>query len=303
MSDSNDIFRKKIIANLLAGLSVTEIAEATNQSVEFISSELADIFRDWHLDVGSADQVDLARLNRAINYIWGDVQAGNLNAIDTMVRIINQRQRLIPDDPFPASPAVPGQVKSREAYALLDQYADSAPWYDDYQALLADVDDKGKARWDWRKAVFIAWSSMPGDRRWPSTQAELATGILGLTSDRTIRDWRKKDADIDKKIAEMSGAHILFRYRSATFHALGQSASDPDPRSHSDRKLMLEITGDYTPKQKLEQSGPEGGPIPHKVDFSDFSEVELDKLIDNLQTAIHQLTVGQDPQDAESGEE
>lgn len=294
MPDSRDVFRKKIVANLLAGLSVEEIAEATNESVEAVMTEVADIFRAWQIGQDTASQVDLARLNRAINAIWGDVQAGNLNAVDTLVRIINQRQRLVPD-PFPASPAVPGQVKSREAYALLEQYATSAPWWDDYQGLLAEVDDKKKPRWGWRKAVFIAWSSMPGDRRWPSTQVELATGILGLNTDRTIRQWRQKDAGIDEKIAEMSGAHILFKYRSATFHALGQSASDPDPRGHADRKLLLEITGDYTPKQKVEQSGPAGGPISHHIDYSDFSEAELDKLIDNLQTAVSQLTLGQDP--------
>lgn len=192
------------------------------------------------------------------------------------------------DSIFPASINVPGQVTSRQAQANLEQVLDQMPWRDEYDQLLAERDQEGRRRWDWRKAVYIAWASMPQDRRWPETQAELARDVLGLRSDRTIRQWREKDSGLDQRVAEYSGAHRLFKYRAAVFEALAEVATTPDPKGHPDRRLFLELTGDYTPKQKVEQSGPEGGPISHKVDTDSLSEAELDQLILNLQTALGQ---------------
>lgn len=110
--------------------------------------------------------------------------------------------------------------------------------------------------WDWRKAVFIAWSASPGATRNPPTQAELATDVLGLTGDRVIRQWREKQPEIEKAIVSMAAAPLL-RHRRDIYDALIKSATDPDPKSHADRKLALELLGDYKPRsvQELEGSG------------------------------------------------
>ena len=203
-----------------------------------------------------------------------------------------------PDDEsiFPASINVPGQATSRQAQANLEAVLDQIPWRDEYDRILAERDEDGKRRWDWRKAVYIAWASMPQSKRWPATQAELARDVLGLRSDRTIRQWCDKDPGLDQRVAEHSGALRLFKYRSEVFEALAEVAMTPDPRGHPDRRLFLELTGDYTPRQKVEQSGPEGGPISHKVDVVEtMSEAELDQLIANLQTALSQGAPDEDP--------
>ncbi len=96
---------------------------------------------------------------------------------------------------FPASPDTPGQAESRTAYQSLQDVRDKCSWWDEYLELREDG-------WTWRKAAFIAWSSLPGDKRWPQSQQELATQVLGLKSDRTLRKWRRKDPRIDEAIAQ-----------------------------------------------------------------------------------------------------
>lgn len=111
-----------------------------------------------------------------------------------------------------------------------------------------------EAGWPWRKAVFIAWCASPRKDRWPKTQEELATQVLGLTSDRVFTQWRQKEPQIDDAIATMQAAP-LWAHRADVLNALVDSAANSDHRSNPDRKLFLEMTGDYTPKQKVEMSG------------------------------------------------
>lgn len=115
-----------------------------------------------------------------------------------------------------------------------------------YQTFL-DLLDEG---WPWRVAAFIAWAASPKQNRWPRTQDELARDVLGLTSDRQIAKWRKNNPAIEDLIADLQVAPML-EHRSDVIKALIQSATDPDYKSHQDRKLFLEITGDYVPTSKL----------------------------------------------------
>jgi hypothetical protein len=66
-------------------------------------------------------------------------------------------------------------------------------WFDKYESLRAEG-------WTWRKAAYIAWAASPTTDRWPESEKELATLILGMKSDKTIRKWRKKDKGIIKRI-------------------------------------------------------------------------------------------------------
>jgi len=116
-------------------------------------------------------------------------------------------------------------------------------WYEEYSNLV----DGG---WPWRVAAYIAWAASPRTGRWPETQAQLATDVLGLTSDRQITKWRGKNPAIADMISTLQVAPML-AHRADVVNALIKSATDPDYKSHQDRKLFLEITGDYVPTSKL----------------------------------------------------
>lgn len=104
--------------------------------------------------------------------------------------------------------------------------------------------------WDWRVAAYIVWASSPQPRM-PKTQYELATQFLGLTSDRAIITWRKNNPQIEEMIGVMQAAP-LFEHRAEIYKALVESAIKPEYKGHNDRKLALELMGDYVSKSKLE---------------------------------------------------
>jgi hypothetical protein len=161
------------------------------------------------------------------------------------------KSTLLSDDTlFPATERVQGQAQSRKAYHEIADRFKQYEWWADYLALR----ERG---WDWRKAVYIAWSASPKKTRLPETQAELAQNVLGLSSAQVISRWRNADQTIDDTIAELQAAPLM-RHRRDIFDALIASASDPDPKSHADRKLALEMMGDYKPKQQTELVGKDG---------------------------------------------
>lgn len=160
---------------------------------------------------------------------------------------------------FPASEGTPGQAQSRRAYKEILASLTNYEWWQDY----LELTERG---WDWRKAIYIAWAASPAKERQPATQGELATQILGLASDRVIRKWKTDQPELDAEIARMQAAPLL-RHRRDVFNALITSATDPDPKSHPDRKLALELMGDYKPKQEL--TGADGGDVVIRVVYAD----------------------------------
>ncbi len=126
---------------------------------------------------------------------------------------------------------------------------ESAPtWAECYHRLI-------NAGWPWRMAAFVAWASMPKAARWPETQEKLATEVLGLTSDRQIATWRKKNPAIDQMIADLQADELL-EARADVFDALKNSASTPDYKHAPDRRMYLEMTGDII--SRLSISTPDG---------------------------------------------
>ena len=159
-----------------------------------------------------------------------------------------------PETAFPASEATPGQAESRTAYAQMFEMvqrrvAEAAlrqakgeeltipTWWAEYLALRAEG-------WDWRKAAFIAWAAQPVVGRWPETQEELAQQVLGLKSDRVICKWRNENPAIGERIEAMQVAPLML-HRRDVIEALIAVASLDSPSAHQDRKLFLEMTGDY----------------------------------------------------------
>ena len=120
---------------------------------------------------------------------------------------------------------------------------DSRPWLDDYFMLR----DKG---WPWRQAAYIAWASTPSDARNPKTQQELALQ-LGLTSDRAISTWRKRNPAILETIAFLQTAP-LWRHRADAYDNLikGMQKAGSDYKFFAHLKLYMEMTGDYVPTSK-----------------------------------------------------
>lgn len=122
----------------------------------------------------------------------------------------------------------------------------------------------------WRVACYVAWASSPKAGRWPKNQDELAKQVMGLTSDRVFTTWRRKSPEIDEMVSLLQAAPLL-EHRADVFQALARSASDPDHRSNPDRKLFLELTGDYTPKARLDMN--------HSADLDEVNEKSEKELL------------------------
>ena len=133
--------------------------------------------------------------------------------------------------------------KSELAKMALGNLKELPEWYEEYLKLT----NRG---WPWRVAAYIAWAATPKVNRWPRTQAELATDVLGLGSDRQIIKWKVRTA-VMEMVSKLQVAPML-KHRADVIEALISSASDPDYKGHQDRKLYLEITGDYIPSSKLD---------------------------------------------------
>jgi hypothetical protein len=142
-----------------------------------------------------------------------------------------------------SNPLEEAQLKSLEARRIFEALCEAEPWMDDYWDLIAEG-------YSWRQALYMLWLAQPGDRRQPKTQYELATTILGLASDRALRDWRQDNPAFDVRVARLT-ASVLLKHRADVFVALAASAQNHNPRNHADRRMFLEMTGDYTPKQAL----------------------------------------------------
>jgi len=126
--------------------------------------------------------------------------------------------------------------------------------------------------WPWRVACYIAWAASPRKERWPHTQEVLATQVLGLTTDRQIGTWRAKNPAINETITLLQAAP-LFEHRADIYNALIVSATNADYKSHQDRKLALELLGDYIPRLRVDQRD-----IHSVEDLDDLPDEELEKL-------------------------
>lgn len=176
---------------------------------------------------------------------------------------------------------------SEAARGLFEGRKDLPSWWKDYLALV----EKG---WPWRIACYMAWASSPKTLRKPDTLQELSTSILGLTGPRVIYTWRKKHPTIDTVIAMLQAAP-LWEHRRDVLEALVEMAKTPDYKAFNDRKLFLEMIGDYTPKSKLEL-GRSGA----ADDIVEKSDEELRRLIGD--PSITEAENASSSQDAEEDE-
>lgn len=151
------------------------------------------------------------------------------------------------------------------AFQMRMEGAAKPSWLDDYMMLR-------QTGWPWEVAIYVAWAAQPKAKRMPKSADELAKQFLGLSGDRQIYVWRRKNPAILETIAMLQAAPLL-EHRADIFAALVESASNPDYRHAPDRRLALEMTGDYVPSSKIEATL-KGKPR----DLSELSDAELDVL-------------------------
>jgi len=166
-------------------------------------------------------------------------------------------------------------------------------WYEDYMKLR----EQG---WPWRVATYIAWAASPKQERWPRTVQHLATEVLGLMGPRAIYTWREKYPTIDTAVAMMQ-AQPLLEHRRDVFEALINVAREADYKSHNDRKLFLEMTGDYVRRSQLEL-----GEAGKGNELSEMSEEALRKYsgkANDKDTDKHELSHGMTRNDTEKTDE
>lgn len=89
--------RKKVAANLLAGLTYRQMAEVFNVSLGTIAEDVRVIIGRWQReqvkDTDEFVQIELIRLDRAINAIWTKVEAGDPTNIGLMLKIQERRAK------------------------------------------------------------------------------------------------------------------------------------------------------------------------------------------------------------------
>lgn len=89
--------RKLVMANLLAGATYREIAEALHCSIGTVANDYKVLLRRLNREtIRDTDQyvlIECRRLDVALNAIFPKVKSGDLKAIDRMLAIMNRRAR------------------------------------------------------------------------------------------------------------------------------------------------------------------------------------------------------------------
>jgi hypothetical protein len=161
-------------------------------------------------------------------------------------------------------------------------------WWGDYLKLILQG-------WSWRVACYIAWAASPRKFRSPENLEGLAT-MLGLRSPRAIHTWKSKYPTISHMVALMQVAP-LWEHRRDVLDALVEMASLPDYKSFNDRKLYLEMVGDYIPKSKLELGKAAKG------EEGEMSDGELREWLgENVEHEKGEVKITKDAKDLENKE-
>lgn len=120
-----ELRRRKVAANLLAGHTYRSMAEALEVSIGTIADDVKIIMGRWKreqvADVDQVIQLEVTRLDRALNAIWDQVLAGDNAAIRSMLQLMERRARLLGLDDMPGvSEARPVVVKVLKGMSLDD---------------------------------------------------------------------------------------------------------------------------------------------------------------------------------------
>jgi hypothetical protein len=111
--------RKVVAANILAGATYRDIANALNVSVGTVAGDAGAILSEWRAErVDNTDArvvLDIRRLDLALNAIFDKVQSGDVRAIETMIRIQDRAAKYLGlDAPAKVAPTDPSGTKPYE---------------------------------------------------------------------------------------------------------------------------------------------------------------------------------------------
>jgi hypothetical protein len=91
--------RKVVAANLLAGATYAEIANALKVSKGTIASDYKAILKEWREHYADkAEQwlsLQLRRLDMLLNSLWEDAQKGNMQKLDRALAIMDRQNALL----------------------------------------------------------------------------------------------------------------------------------------------------------------------------------------------------------------
>ena len=91
--------RKVVAANILAGLTYREIAEALNVSLGTVAGDFRAILKAWQKhyegDMDRWVKVQLRRLDVMLNALWSKAKDGDETAIDRVLKIMERQARLL----------------------------------------------------------------------------------------------------------------------------------------------------------------------------------------------------------------
>lgn len=158
--------------------------------------------------------------------------------------------KAIPDETHPE------QLRAFE-FALRD-----LPWAGTYAELLG-------LGYSWRKTAYIAWSIQPKPTRQPKYGKDFAK-LIGF-SQRTVSKWAL-DRTLQAEIFRLR-QRVLSEAVPDVMEALVASATNSSYKHAPDRRVFLEMTGHYTPRQRM-AIGPDTGDA---GDFAHVSEAELER--------------------------
>ena len=118
---------------------------------------------------------------------------------------------------------------------------DGVPWAEDFADLLL------RRGYTWRKSAYVAWASQPRHLRLPKTQGEFGA-LIGVSGHR-ITEF-KSDKILGAEIIKFRKS-VLLDSVPDVIDALVTSASDAGYKHHNDRKLLLEMAGEYQPRMNV----------------------------------------------------
>ena len=166
------------------------------------------------------------------------------------------------------------------------------PWLEEYYQLL----DGG---WPWRVAVYIAWKATPKKYRWPESQEELATTVLGLSSDRVIATWRAKNPGIDAMVQDVGSARVLDRLNDS-IEAMLEVAAQPNYKGRGDRELHFKLAGVLS--EQIDINDKTGLPDLSKLPWDEKLKLAGLDTPEKIAAYKDELTKGQMPKPAEASE-
>lgn len=128
------------------------------------------------------------------------------------------------------------QLRAAAARRVFEAKGSDYPWLDLYFRLQGEG-------WHWKQAVYIAWLAMPAQYRQPKTQIALATEVLGLASDRRLREWKEQNPGIEERSIQLQ-RNRFFEAIPGVMEALIESAQSPGGRnSATDRRTFFDLVG------------------------------------------------------------